>query len=60
MSTLLKVADYTELINCKCQICKMNTARYSFFNGVKNSDIVLGDDKYIPVCESCYNLLSKK
>lgn len=59
MGSLLKVADHTELINSTCEICKTNTARYSFFNGIKNSDIVLGDELYIPVCKECYNMLSK-
>ena len=59
MSSLIKLADYTEQIKCKCELCKNNNAIYSFFNGKKDSDIVLGDDEYIPVCEQCYNILTQ-
>lgn len=60
MGTLIKLADYKEQIQCNCEICKNNTAIYSFFNGQKNSDIVIGDEQYIPVCEHCYNILKQK
>ena len=59
MGNLMELADYTERITCTCEICKKNNALYSYFKGSKNCDIVLGDEQYIPVCENCYNLLSK-
>lgn len=60
MGSLMQFADYTEQIQCKCEICKNNNAIYSFFNGKKDSDIVIGDEQYIPVCEHCYNILKQK
>jgi len=60
MGYLMQLADYTEQIQCSCAVCKNNIAIYSFFNGKKDYDIVLGDEKYIPVCEQCYNILMQK
>ena len=54
MNEIINMADSCNLITSTCQICQKETALFSFFKGEKNTDIVLGDEEYIPVCANCY------
>ncbi len=61
MGDLLCLADNVQMMTSICEICKNDNAIFSFFNGKKNTDILIGDSEYIPVCRTCYNnLLNKK
>ena len=61
MGKLLQFAENKEAVYCDCEVCKSQKARYSFFQGIKTDDIVIGDNQYIPVCEKCYHdLLSEQ
>ena len=57
MYDVIDIADNSELIPSTCQVCKNETALFSFFKGKKDTDIVLGDEEYVPVCANCYEKL---
>ena len=57
MGELLCFADNVQMMTSICEVCKNENAIFSFYKGNKNSDILIGDLEYIPVCRSCYNKL---
>lgn len=57
MGDLLCIADNIEKMTSICEICKCDNAIYSYYNGTKSNDILIGDSKYIPVCRECYDNL---
>lgn len=57
MGDLMCIADNIEIMTSICEICKSDEAIYSYYNGTKKSDILIGSKQYIPVCRSCYNNL---
>ena len=59
MGDLMCIADNINMMTSICEVCRNDNAIYSFFNGQKSTDIVLGDSQYIPVCRNCYNKLIK-
>lgn len=59
MGDLMCLADNVQLMTSICEICKSESAIFSFFKGGKTNDIYIGDSEYIPVCRNCYNKLSK-
>lgn len=59
MGDLMCLADNVELMTSICEICKCESAVFSYFKGNKNDDIYIGDSEYIPVCRDCYNKLNK-
>ena len=59
MGDLMCLADNVQLLTSVCEICKTDNAIFSYYKGKKDTDIVIGDEQYIPVCRKCYNKLSK-
>lgn len=57
MGDLMCIADNIEIMTSICEVCKSDDAIYTYYEGKKNSDILVGDSNYIPVCRSCYNNL---
>lgn len=59
MGDLMCLADNVQMMTSICEICKCESAIFSYFKGTKDNDILIGDSEYIPVCRSCYNKLTK-
>lgn len=57
MGDLMCIADNIEIMTSICELCKCEEAVFSYYNGHKDSDIMVGDAEYMPVCRSCYNKL---
>lgn len=64
---LIPDADsYTKLKNARCEMCAKSKKHkhalftYKFAGDNKNTIDVGGDNKYMPVCRGCYNLLNKQ
>ena len=58
MGDLMCIADNIEIMTSICEVCKCEDAVFSYYKGVKNQDIMVGDAEYIPVCRECYNKLA--
>lgn len=58
MGDLMCIADNIEIMTAICEICKSEEAIFTYFKGKKDTDIVVGDSQYIPVCRQCYNKLN--
>ena len=54
MPEILAVADHVEKCVAICNDCAEENAVYSYFLGKKNTDIVVGNSEYIPLCRKCY------
>lgn len=52
MPYILAISDYIEISKSYCTICNRE-ASFTYFEGNKNSDIVVGDSGYISLCEDC-------
>ena len=59
MGDLLCIADNIEMMTSICEICKSEEAIFTYYKGQKDTDIMVGDAEYIPVCRECYNKLMK-
>lgn len=57
MGDLLCVSDNVQMLTSICEICKNDNAIYTYCKESKDSDILVGDSQYIPVCRSCYDKL---
>ena len=57
MGDLLCIADNIQMMTSICEVCRNDNAVFSYYNGEKNTDIVIGDSQYIPVCRKCYEKL---
>lgn len=53
MPQLLAVADKVEKFVAICNDCKEENGTYSYFLGKKDTDIVVGNHEYIPLCRKC-------
>lgn len=58
MGDLMCIADNIEIMTSICEVCKCEEAVFSYYKGHKDSDIMVGDAEYIPVCRECYNKLA--
>ena len=54
MPVLLAIADSVVKFVAICQDCDEETATYSYYLGKKDTDIVVGNNEYIPLCRKCY------
>ena len=52
MPEILAVSDYIDIKKGYCTDCNRE-ASYTYFEGNKNKDIVVGDEGYITLCENC-------
>ena len=60
MGDLLCMSDNVQMLTAVCENCKSENAIYTYFKGDnKSSDILVGEDCYIPVCRKCYEKLTK-
>lgn len=57
MGDLMCIADNVELMTSICEVCKSEEAIFTYCKNHKNTDIMVGDVQYIPVCRECYNKL---
>lgn len=53
MPQLLAIADHIEKYVAICHDCAEENAIYSYFLGRKDTDIVVGNHEYIPLCRKC-------
>lgn len=60
MGDLMCIADNIKMMTSICEVCKNDNAVFSYFKGQKDTEIVLGDTEYIPVCRNCYEKLMKQ
>ena len=60
MGELLCNSDNVRMMTSICEICKNDNAVFSYFKGKKDTDIVIGDGEYIPVCRKCYEKLRRE
>lgn len=61
MPELLAIADNVTMLTAICDNCKNENAVYSYFKGGKNTDIVIGDKEYMPLCRKCFEeIINKK
>ena len=58
MGDLLCLADNVNMLTAICEECKCENAIFSFYKGQKDTDIVIGNSEYLPVCRNCYNKLT--
>lgn len=54
MPELLAIADVVQKFVAICHDCEEENAIYSYFQGQKDTDIVVGNTEYIPLCANCY------
>lgn len=61
MPELLAIADNVTMLTAICDNCKNENAVFSYFKGGKNTDIVIGDKEYMPLCRKCFEeIINKK
>ncbi len=53
MPNLLAIADHIEKFVSICHDCSEENAIYSYYLGKKDTDIVIGNHEYIPLCRKC-------
>ena len=58
MGEIMCMADKIELMTSVCEVCKSEDAIYTYYSGPKDSDILVGEAGYMPVCRECYEKLS--
>lgn len=60
MGQLMCMSDNVHMLTSICENCREDNAIYTYFKGgEKSSDILVGEDCYIPVCRKCYDKLMK-
>ena len=52
MPYILSISDEVEIIKSSCYDCGRE-ASYTYYNGNKNDDILVGDEGYLPLCSRC-------
>lgn len=59
MGDLMCFADKIYFMKGNCDYCgKQNKGIYTFYEGGKDTDIIVGDDNYKCVCSKCYKIYS--
>lgn len=54
MGDLLCLANTIYLLKGNCDYCGNDNGIFTLYNGIKNQDIVVGEDDYKCVCSNCY------
>lgn len=58
MGDLLCMADNVQMLTAVCENCHSDNAIYTYFKGTnKTSDVLVGDNCYMPLCRKCYEKL---
>lgn len=58
MGELLCMSDNVQMLTSVCEVCRNDNAIYTYYKGEnKSSDVLVGEDCYIPVCRKCYEKL---
>jgi len=57
MGELMCVSDNVNMLTAVCENCKNDNAVFTYYKGEKNTDILIGDEEYMPLCRNCYNKL---
>ena len=52
MPQLLSIADEIEILHASCNECNRD-AIYTYYDGKKKGDILVGNDNYIALCARC-------
>ena len=52
MPNILAISDFIEISKSYCTICNRE-ASFTYFEGNKEGDIIVGDSGYISLCEEC-------
>ena len=52
MPNVLAISDEIEIVKSSCFDCGRE-ASYTYYNGNKNNDILVGDKDYLPLCSRC-------
>ena len=61
MGDLLCMADNVQMLTAVCENCHSDNAIYTYFKGTnKTSDVLVGDNCYMPLCRKCYEKLIKE
>ncbi len=60
MPDLLCIADNITMLTAICDNCKNENAIFSYFKGGKDTDIVIGDKEYMPLCRKCFEEIANK
>ena len=55
MPELVAIADDVQKFVAICHDCSLENAVYSYYLGKKDTDIVVGNTEYIPLCRNCMN-----
>lgn len=59
MPYILAISDSIEISKSYCTICNRE-ASFTYFEGDKNNDIIVGDGGYISLCEECLRNKNKE
>lgn len=60
MPELLAISDNVTMLTAICENCKNDNAVYSYFKGGKDTEIVIGDKEYMPLCRKCFEEIINK
>lgn len=59
ISDILSISDKVVKLKSRCYCCN-KSAQYTYYDGKKDNKILIGDDKYIPLCRKCLSKISKR
>lgn len=57
MGDLLCVSDNVQMLTSICEVCRNDNGIYTYCKEKKDTDILVGDSEYLPVCRDCYEKL---
>jgi len=60
ISNLIPYCDYIERTSGVCECCGKNKPTFTFYKGVKDGQIVIGDTSYNIYCKSCWEKNAKE
>lgn len=57
MGELMCISDSVNMLTAVCENCRNDNAVFTYYKGKKDTDILIGNDEYMPLCRNCYNKL---